>query len=158
MKAGGAIVRSRVGLHAESLICEVFDLEHGRNRKIGIMLEPVGTREANGMTKLLGVRAVVAESFERIHRSNLVGMGVLPLQFLQEGWHKLGLTGEEIVTIRGLTELAPRKQLIVEMYRASDGRIARFPVRCRIDTPTELEYFKNGGVLNYVLRNLARQG
>ncbi|HKR86965.1 MAG TPA: aconitate hydratase AcnA [Phenylobacterium sp.] len=109
-------------------------------------------------TKLLGVRAVVAESFERIHRSNLVGMGVLPLQFTQEGWHKLGLTGEEIVTIRGLTELAPRKQLIVEMYRPTDGRIARFPVRCRIDTPTELEYFKNGGVLNYVLRNLARQG
>jgi aconitate hydratase len=108
-------------------------------------------------TKLLGVRAVIAESFERIHRSNLVGMGVLPLQFLQEGWQKLGLTGEEIVTIRGLTELAPRKQLIVEMYRPSDGRIARFPVRCRIDTPTELEYFKNGGVLNYVLRNLARQ-
>jgi aconitate hydratase len=108
-------------------------------------------------TKLLGVRAVVAESFERIHRSNLVGMGVLPLQFTQEGWHKLGLTGEEIVTIRGLTELAPRKQLIVEMYRPTDGRIARFPVRCRIDTPTELEYFKNGGVLNYVLRNLARQ-
>ncbi|HEY8573691.1 aconitate hydratase AcnA [Phenylobacterium sp.] len=108
-------------------------------------------------TKLLGVRAVVAESFERIHRSNLVGMGVLPLQFTQEGWHKLGLTGEEIVTIRGLTELAPRKQLIVEMYRPSDGRIARFPVRCRIDTPTELEYFKHGGVLNYVLRSLARQ-
>jgi len=108
-------------------------------------------------TKLLGVRAVVAESFERIHRSNLVGMGVLPLQFTQEGWHKLGLTGEEIVTIRGLTELAPRKQLIIEMYRPSDGRIARFPVRCRIDTPTELEYFKQGGVLNYVLRSLARQ-
>jgi aconitate hydratase len=108
-------------------------------------------------TKLLGVRAVVAESYERIHRSNLVGMGVLPLQFTQEGWHKLGLTGEEIVTIRGLTDLAPRKQLIVEMYRPSDGRIARFPVRCRIDTPTELEYFKHGGVLNYVLRSLARQ-
>ena len=106
-------------------------------------------------TKLLGVRAVIAESFERIHRSNLVGMGVLPLQFTQDGWQKLGLTGEEIVTIRGLTELAPRKQLTVEMYRPSDGRIARFPVRCRIDTPTELEYFKNGGVLNYVLRNLA---
>ncbi|MBS0334456.1 MAG: aconitate hydratase AcnA, partial [Proteobacteria bacterium] len=91
-------------------------------------------------TKLLGVRAVVAESFERIHRSNLVGMGVLPLQFLQEGWHKLGLTGEEIVTIRGLTDLSPRRQLTIEMYRPSDGRIARFPVRCRIDTPTELEY------------------
>jgi aconitate hydratase len=107
-------------------------------------------------TKLLGVRAVIAESFERIHRSNLVGMGVLPLQFIQEGWHKLGLTGDEIVSIRGLTDLSPRKQLIVELYRAADGRIARFPVRCRIDTPTELEYFKNGGVLNYVLRNLAR--
>jgi aconitate hydratase len=107
-------------------------------------------------TKLLGVRAVIAESFERIHRSNLVGMGVLPLQFLQEGWQKLNLNGEEIVTIRGLTELSPRRQLTVEMYRPSDGRIARFPVRCRIDTPTELEYFKNGGVLNYVLRNLAK--
>ncbi|WP_297695097.1 aconitate hydratase AcnA, partial [Phenylobacterium sp.] len=107
-------------------------------------------------TKLLGVRAVIAESFERIHRSNLVGMGVLPLQFTQEGWHKLGLTGEEIVSIRGLSDLSTKKQLIVELYRPSDGRIARFPVRCRIDTPTELEYFKNGGVLNYVLRNLAR--
>jgi aconitate hydratase len=107
-------------------------------------------------TKLLGVRAVVAESFERIHRSNLVGMGVLPLQFKEEGWHKLGLTGEEIVSIRGLENLSPRTTLTVELYRPSDGRIARFPVICRIDTPTELEYFKNGGVLPYVLRNLAR--
>jgi aconitate hydratase len=106
--------------------------------------------------KLLGVRAVVAETFERIHRSNLVGMGVLPLQFLNDGWQRLGLTGEEIVSIRGLQDLSPRKQLIVELYRPSDGRIARFPVRCRIDTPTELDYFKNGGVLNYVLRNLAK--
>jgi aconitate hydratase len=107
-------------------------------------------------TKLLGVRAVITESFERIHRSNLVGMGVLPLQFIQDGWQKLELTGEEIVSIRGLQDLSPRKQLIVELYRPSDGRIARFPVRCRIDTPTELEYFRNGGVLNYVLRNLAK--
>jgi aconitate hydratase len=107
-------------------------------------------------TKLLGVRAVIAETFERIHRSNLVGMGVLPLQFVADGWQKLNLTGEEIVSIRGLQDLSPRKQLIIELYRPGDGRIARFPVRCRIDTPTELEYFKNGGVLNYVLRNLAR--
>jgi aconitate hydratase len=99
---------------------------------------------------------VITESFERIHRSNLVGMGVLPLQFIADGWQKLELTGEELVSIRGLTDLAPRKQLIVELYRPTDGRIARFPVRCRIDTPTELEYFKNGGVLNYVLRNLAK--
>ena len=107
-------------------------------------------------TKLLGVRAVITETFERIHRSNLVGMGVLPLQFISDGWQRLNLTGEEIVSIRGLQDLAPRKQLIVELYRPSDGRIARFPVRCRIDTPTELEYFRNGGVLNYVLRNLAK--
>jgi aconitate hydratase len=107
-------------------------------------------------TKLLGVRAVIAESFERIHRSNLVGMGVLPLQFIQDGWQKLNLTGDEIVSIRGLSDLSPRRQLTVELYRAVDGRIARFPVRCRIDTPTELEYFRNGGVLNYVLRNLVR--
>jgi aconitate hydratase len=107
-------------------------------------------------TKLLGVRAVIAESYERIHRSNLVGMGVLPLQFRAEGWQRLNLTGEEIVNIRGLEALAPRKSLTVELYRPSDGRIARFPVLCRIDTPTELAYFKDGGVLPYVLRNLAR--
>ncbi|HEY1879643.1 MAG TPA: aconitate hydratase AcnA, partial [Caulobacteraceae bacterium] len=107
-------------------------------------------------TRLLGVRAVLAESFERIHRSNLVGMGVLPLQFLVDGWKRLNLTGDEIVTIRDLADLAPRRQVMVELYRASDGKIARFPARVRIDTATELEYFRNGGVLNYVLRNLAR--
>jgi len=107
--------------------------------------------------KLLGVRAVIAESFERIHRSNLVGMGVLPLQFVSEGWQRLGLTGEEIVTIRDLQDLHPRRQLMVELYRPTDGKIARFPVRCRIDTATELTYFQNGGVLNFVLRNLARE-
>src|SRR5580698_75616 len=107
-------------------------------------------------TKLLGVRAVIAETFERIHRSNLVGMGVLPLQFIHDGWQRLGLTGDEIVSIRGLENLSPRTTLTIELYRPTDGRIARFPVICRIDTPTELEYFKNGGVLPYVLRNLAR--
>ena len=108
-------------------------------------------------TKLLGVRAVIAESFERIHRSNLVGMGVLPLQFMQEGWQQAGpdRRGDRHHPRPGRS-CRPRKQLTVELYRPSDGRIARFPVRCRIDTPTELEYFKNGGVLNYVLRNLAK--
>jgi aconitate hydratase len=106
--------------------------------------------------KLLGVRAVIAESFERIHRSNLVGMGVLPLQFIAEGWQRLGLNGEEIVTIRDLDDIHPRRQLMVELYRPTDGKIARFPVRCRIDTATELAYFRHGGVLNYVLRNLAK--
>jgi len=107
--------------------------------------------------RLLGVRAVIAESFERIHRSNLVGMGVLPLQFIADGWKRLGLTGEEIVTIRDLDEIGPRRQIMVELYRPTDGKIARFPVRCRIDTATELTYFRNGGVLNYVLRNLAKE-
>ena len=112
-------------------------------------------------TRLLGVRAVIAESYERIHRSNLVGMGVVPLQFKAEGWLRLGLTGEEIVTIRGLTDanvgkLRPRQDLWVELFRPSDGKMARFPVRCRIDNQTELDYFKAGGVMPYVLRNLAR--
>jgi aconitate hydratase len=111
--------------------------------------------------KLLGVRAVIAESYERIHRSNLVGMGVVPLQFKAEGWVKLGLTGEEIVTIRGLTDinvgrLRPRQDLWVELFRPSDGKMARFPVRCRIDNQTELDYLLAGGVMPYVLRNLAR--
>jgi len=107
-------------------------------------------------TRLLGVRAVIAETYERIHRSNLVGMGVVPLQFKVEGWHKLGLTGEEIVTIRGLETVRPRQELMVELFRPSDGKVARFPVRCRIDTQTELEYFRAGGVMPFVLRNLAR--
>ena len=107
-------------------------------------------------TKLLGVRAVFAESYERIHRSNLVGMGVLPLQFIEDGWQRLGLTGEEIVTIHGLDSITPRMTLYAELYRPSDHKTAKFPVRCRIDNQTELEYFRAGGVMQYVLRNLAR--
>jgi aconitate hydratase len=106
-------------------------------------------------TRLLGVRAVIAESYERIHRSNLVGMGVIPFKFKHEGWQRLNLTGEEIITIRGLDRIQPRQELYVEVYRPSDGRVARFPVICRIDTETELAYYKNGGVMPYVLRNLA---
>ena len=107
-------------------------------------------------TKLLGVRAVITQSFERIHRSNLVGMGVLPLVF-EEGtsWQTLGLTGDETVTIHGLGEtLKPRQTLEAEIRRA-DGEVARVPLICRIDTLDELEYFRNGGILSYVLRQLA---
>ncbi|MBV9288606.1 MAG: aconitate hydratase, partial [Hyphomicrobiales bacterium] len=107
-------------------------------------------------TKLLGVRAVIAESFERIHRSNLVGMGVLPLAF-EEGtsWRTLGLQGDELVTIRGLGEsLKARATLIAEIERA-DGERLSVPLTCRIDTLDELEYFRNGGILPYVLRQLA---
>ncbi len=107
-------------------------------------------------TRLLGVRAVIAESYERIHRSNLVGMGVLPLQFQVDGWPRLGLTGEEIISIRGLDRLRPRMTLYVELFRPSDHKVARFPATCRIDTDTELNYYRAGGVMPFVLRNLAR--
>jgi aconitate hydratase A / 2-methylisocitrate dehydratase len=105
---------------------------------------------------LLGIRAVVAQSFERIHRSNLVGMGVMPLVF-EEGtsWQTLGLKGDEQVTIRGLHgELKPHQRLIAEIV-AGNGTLKRIPLICRIDTLDELDYFKNGGILQYVLRHLA---
>ncbi len=105
---------------------------------------------------LLGIRAVVAQSFERIHRSNLVGMGVMPLVF-EEGssWQTLGIKGDEQVTIRGLHgELKPRQKLIAEVV-SPNGTLKRIPLVCRIDTLDELEYFKNGGILHYVLRQLA---
>jgi aconitate hydratase len=107
-------------------------------------------------TVLLGVRAVVVQSFERIHRSNLIGMGVLPLMF-EEGtsWQSLGMKGDEQVTIRGLHgELKPHQRLIAEIV-AGNGTLKRVPLICRIDTLDELDYFKNGGILQYVLRQLA---
>ncbi|MBB5761291.1 aconitate hydratase AcnA [Methylorubrum rhodesianum] len=107
-------------------------------------------------TKLLGVRAVIAESFERIHRSNLVGMGVVPLVFQGDtSWQSLGLKGDETVTIKGLaSELKPRQTLTAEITSA-DGSKKEVPLTCRIDTLDELEYFRNGGILPYVLRSLA---
>jgi aconitate hydratase len=104
---------------------------------------------------LLGVRAVITQSFERIHRSNLIGMGVLPLCF-EEGtsWQTLALKGDEQVTIRGLHgEIKPRQRMIAEIV-AADGGLRRIPLICRIDTIDELDYFKNGGILQYVLRQL----
>ena len=105
---------------------------------------------------LLGIRAVVAQTFERIHRSNLVGMGIMPLVF-EEGtsWQSLGLKGDEQVTIRGLHgELKPNQRLIAEIV-SGNGTLKRIPLICRIDTLDELDYFKNGGILQYVLRQLA---
>jgi len=110
---------------------------------------------AKGST-LLGIRAVITQSFERIHRSNLIGMGVVPLCF-EEGtsWQTLGLKGSEQVTIRGLHgDLKPRQRMMAEIV-AADGALKRVPLVCRIDTYDELEYFKNGGILQYVLRHLA---
>jgi aconitate hydratase len=108
-------------------------------------------------TILLGIRAVIAQSFERIHRSNLVGMGVVPLVFFEEGtsWQTIGLKGDEQVTIRGLHgDLKPHQRLIAEII-AADGGLKRIPLICRIDTVDELDYYRNGGILQYVLRHLA---
>jgi aconitate hydratase len=106
-------------------------------------------------TNLLGVRAVIAETYERIHRSNLVGMGVVPLQFLNDQTQEsLGLTGDEQFTILGIADLQPRQEIEVQVTRA-DGSTFAFPARVRIDTLNELEYLRSGGILHYVLRNLA---
>ena len=105
-------------------------------------------------TNLLGVKAVIAQSFERIHRSNLVGMGVIPLQFKDgESWQTLGLDGTETVDIVGVEKIEPRAMVNVKITRAN-GEVLNVETRCRIDTANELDYFKNGGILHYVLRSL----
>jgi len=108
-------------------------------------------------TLLLGVKAVLAESYERIHRSNLVGMGVLPLQYESgQSAESLGLTGRETFNVTGLeSSLAPRKRVTVEAAR-EDGSKLSFQAIARIDTPVEVDYFRNGGILQTVLRNLAK--
>jgi aconitate hydratase len=106
-------------------------------------------------TILLGVRAVLAESFERIHRSNLVGMGVLPLQYADgESAATYGLDGSETYSIAGIAEIEPRQDVTVKVTRAN-GETLDIVARCRIDTYNELEYYRSGGILHYVLRNLA---
>ena len=106
-------------------------------------------------TILLGVKAVIVESFERIHRSNLIGMGVLPLQFKDgDTRNSLGLTGSDSFSIKGLADLDPSQDVEVEVTR-EDGSTFSFTALCRIDTANEMEYYRNGGILHYVLRKLA---
>jgi len=134
-------------------------------QKDGVPLVVIGGKEygtgssrdwaAKG-TRLLGVRAVIVESFERIHRSNLIGMGVLPLQFKQGTDRKsLGLTGAETVSIAGVAKLKPGVTLTAAITYP-DGKSVETPLTVRIDTADELDYYMNGGILHYVLRNLAR--
>jgi aconitate hydratase len=107
-------------------------------------------------TFLLGVKAVIAESYERIHRSNLVGMGVLPLVFKDgESRASLGLTGDETIDILGVVKLSPRMMMDVVITRA-DGTQVKTQVMCRVDTADEVEYYRNGGILHYVLRGMAK--
>jgi aconitate hydratase len=106
-------------------------------------------------TQLLGVKAVVARSFERIHRSNLVGMGVLPLQFKgSDSVQSLGITGEETYDIEGLGADFKPQQEVTLVIRSKDGQEKRVPVLLRIDTPIEVDYYKHGGILPFVLRSL----
>jgi aconitate hydratase len=105
-------------------------------------------------TALLGIKAVIAESFERIHKSNLVGMGVLPLQFKPgESWEFFGLKGDEIINIVGINDISPRKDIKIEVIRETGEKIEFFVI-ARLDTPIEVEYYINGGILPYVLRKL----
>jgi len=108
-------------------------------------------------TALLGVKAVIAQSFERIHRGNLVGMGVLPLQFKPgETAATLGLTGREVISVLGINDgIKPRQELRVEAKR-EDGTTIAFNAIARLDTPVDVEYYKNGGILQTVLRNLMK--
>ena len=108
-------------------------------------------------TALLGVRAVIAESYERIHRSNLIGMGVLPLQYAEgQSAATLGLTGHEVFSVTGLDSLSDGVAPKTVAVRAEEGdRLVEFEVRLRIDTPMEAEYYRNGGILPYMLRQMA---
>ncbi|MEO1710099.1 MAG: aconitate hydratase AcnA [Pseudomonadota bacterium] len=142
----------------------IFDAAKRYNQEGVPLVVMAGVEYGNGSsrdwaakgTNLLGVKAVIAQSFERIHRSNLVGMGVIPFVFEDEGsWEKLAMRGDEMVTIRGLVEVAPRKSMVAEVT-FFDGEVREVPILCRIDTLDELEYVKNGGILHTVLRSLAK--
>jgi aconitate hydratase len=108
-------------------------------------------------TNLLGVKAVIAESFERIHRSNLVGMGVLPCEFLPgESRQSLGLNGTETYSISGVSDAAQGDKLAKVTVKTADGATKTFTVKVRIDTPVEVLYFRSGGIMPYVLRQIAK--
>jgi aconitate hydratase len=145
-------------------IAPIYDVAM-RYKAEGVPLVVIGGKEygtgssrdwaAKG-TALLGVKAVIVESFERIHRSNLVGMGVLPLVFMQGMNRKtLALTGEELLDILGLVDLKPRMELELVIHRPN-GAVDKVPVLCRIDTVDEVDYYRHGGILHYVLRGMAK--
>ena len=102
-------------------------------------------------TKLLGIKAVIAESFERIHRSNLIGMGVLPLEFVDSNKYELQIKGDELITITGISNLAPNKILNCKIISTKTKSIN---LKCRIDTEKELDYYRAGGILNFVLNEI----
>ena len=108
-------------------------------------------------TALLNIKAVIAQSFERIHRSNLIGMGVLPIQFLDgQSYESLGLTGEETYTIEGIRTLTPKKKLKITATKP-DGTTITFEAIARVDSEIEVAYYQHGGILHYVLRKMLKE-
>ena len=107
---------------------------------------------------LLGIKAVLTESFERIHRSNLVGMGVLPLNFVDgQSVDSLGLSGEEVIEISGISEISKPKERVKVSATAHDGSVKEFEAVCRLDTPVDVQYYKEGGILQTVMRQLMKR-
>jgi aconitate hydratase len=143
--------------------CTVFDAATAWRERGTPMVIMAGEEYGTGSsrdwaakgTALLGVKAVVARSFERIHRSNLVGMGVLPLQFEGDvSWSSLGIDGSEAIDIVGVdADMQPQQHLTMRIHRA-DGSQEEVSLLCRIDTPIEVEYYLHGGILPYVLRDI----
>jgi aconitate hydratase len=149
--------------HPSGEVAPIYDIAM-KYKKEGVPLVVFGGKEygtgssrdwaAKG-TFLLGIKAVIAESFERIHRSNLVGMGVLPLVFREgEDRKSLGITGEETIDLLGIEELKPRMSVEMVIHHPN-GSTHRTSLLCRVDTADEVEYYRNGGILHYVLRSLA---
>mgnify|MGYP000885045074 CR=1 FL=1 len=157
--AEGGITRVQPSGQATSIYDAAIEYEKQATPLIVFAGQEYGTGSSRDWaakgTRLLGVRAVIAQSFERIHRSNLVGMGVVPCQFLDgESAATYGLTGEELFELKGLEgEIKPRQTLVLKAA-TTDGKVKDIPVRLRIDTSIEVEYFKNGGILPYVLRQI----
>ena len=150
-------------LHPDGKVMSVFEaaMEYKKRNKDLVVIagKEYGTGSSRDWaakgTKLLGVKAVLAESFERIHRSNLVGMGVLPLQF-KEGYSRksLNITGAELITVVDIEKgIKPREEIKCEI-KYKDGTSKTIKTLSRIDTENEIEYYKNGGILQYVLRNM----
>ena len=150
-------------IYPEGKIVSVYDAAIEYKKRKNDLIVVAGKEYGTGSsrdwaakgTKLLGIKAVIAESFERIHRSNLIGMGVLPLQF-KEGFNrkKLNIIGSELFTIIDIAKgIGPREDIECEIKYA-DGTIKKIKLLCRIDTANEIEYYKNGGILQYVLRNM----
>ena len=150
-------------LHPDVKVMSVYDAAIQYKKRGNDLVVMAGKEYGTGSsrdwaakgTKLLGIKAVIAESFERIHRSNLIGMGVLPLQF-KEGFDrkKLNITGSELITVVDIDKgVKPRDEVSCEI-KYKDGTSKIIKVLCRIDTQNEVEYYKNGGILQYVLRNM----